>query len=705
MPELLTESFCERCGTRYTFESVAPRKTKKLGQFKTLGKGVKNWVMSDDSSLDEAMAIARSDEEREVTSQQLEAFHSTFNFCMSCRQYTCANCWNAADGQCLSCAPLGEDAFVSPVLEMPAAEPTRFVPEAWPEADLAKGVAAEAAIDALPGNGAAIENGAHAGANGFVHDEPEAFDAAARLAFLAGDAPGPAAEPEAPAASGAELERQVAKPEAQVAEHKAQVAEHEAQVAEPDSPVVAPAVDEVRAEPAERIGAAEKAPETVGAPEPVGTAPAEVAKPAVEEPAAAVAATAYPETQELSAEVAEPLALGIVDTPAPASSEPPMPDDVTGRAAAGAARTSNLLAKFRPGQNIDAELAAFEAELDEADKIAGETATLDDTDLLPGVPAVSAEADIAAEAAAAEVVEAAVPVEPGPEPVAAAAPEAEPIGAAVVPAPAAEPEPAVAAEPAPVAHEAAIEPEPVAAAAAEPAAVDLEPVAAAIAAVAAVTADPEPVATAEAEVDLVAAAEPQPESVDTVEPEPIAAIAEPEPVAAALEPEHEPEPVATALEPEPVAATVDPEPVAEPVPAAEPEPAPIAASAEPQPAPEPVREDVIEQPTWRIFAPDQAATPAQLPKRPVTPAQPEVQASAEPQWPTHPEEASPAMALLSDPKRATSDALWAASAQAVLASAPQGVAAPIAGVQPCSNCGLSLSANARFCRRCGTRQG
>ena len=36
MPEILTESFCERCGTRYTFESDAPAKTKRgIGQFKT----------------------------------------------------------------------------------------------------------------------------------------------------------------------------------------------------------------------------------------------------------------------------------------------------------------------------------------------------------------------------------------------------------------------------------------------------------------------------------------------------------------------------------------------------------------------------------------------------------------------------------------------------------------------------------------------
>jgi len=107
MPEILTESFCERCGTRYTFESAAPRKIRRIGQFKTLSKGLKNYVMSDDTSMDEAMAAARSDQEREATAQQLDAFHSTFNFCMNCRQYTCGNCWNQAEGQCLTCAPLG----------------------------------------------------------------------------------------------------------------------------------------------------------------------------------------------------------------------------------------------------------------------------------------------------------------------------------------------------------------------------------------------------------------------------------------------------------------------------------------------------------------------------------------------------------------------------------------------------------------------
>jgi ribosomal protein L40E len=115
MTEILTESFCERCGTRYTFESSAPRQ-KRLGGLKVLGRGFKNFVLSDDSSLDEAFAAARSDAERDATAHQLDAFHKTFNFCMSCRQYTCANCWNEPEARCLSCAPLPVDESV-PVFE------------------------------------------------------------------------------------------------------------------------------------------------------------------------------------------------------------------------------------------------------------------------------------------------------------------------------------------------------------------------------------------------------------------------------------------------------------------------------------------------------------------------------------------------------------------------------------------------------------
>jgi hypothetical protein len=142
-----------------------------------------------------------------------------------------------------------------------------------------------------------------------------------------------------------------------------------------------------------------------------------------------------------------------------------------------------------------------------------------------------------------------------------------------------------------------------------------------------------------------------------------------------------------------------------------PVPAPLAA--------EPPREDRIAQPTWQIFAPDStSAAPSTDPTPPHAPAPAQAPVPAppaargDPQWPVRPDQIeSPAMALLANrANRSSSDALWAASAQEVLASpalAPAGApaGAATAGVQPCSSCGLSLSATARFCRRCGTRQG
>jgi hypothetical protein len=104
MTEILTESFCERCGTRYTFESARPK--ERLKGVRVLSRGLKNFVLSDDTSIDEAMAAARSETDRQATAHQLDAFHKTFNFCMGCRQYTCPNCWNEPEARCLSCAPL-----------------------------------------------------------------------------------------------------------------------------------------------------------------------------------------------------------------------------------------------------------------------------------------------------------------------------------------------------------------------------------------------------------------------------------------------------------------------------------------------------------------------------------------------------------------------------------------------------------------------
>ena len=185
MPEILTESFCERCGTRYTFESSASR-AKPLRGLKTLGKGLRNFVLSDDSSMDEAMAAARSEAERDVTSRQLDAFHSTFNFCMSCRQYTCANCWHETEGQCLSCSPLvgrevmpapfpavdvtaqAIDAPVNGTPEAPAFE----APTAWPVLDL-EAEAEEPASDGFD----EIDLGARLAALDIVTDGPAEAEA------------------------------------------------------------------------------------------------------------------------------------------------------------------------------------------------------------------------------------------------------------------------------------------------------------------------------------------------------------------------------------------------------------------------------------------------------------------------------------------------------------------------------------------------
>ena len=61
-PELLTESFCERCGTRYTFESEAPKARRPgLGRARVLTRGLKNWVVEDGRSIEAAMADARRD--------------------------------------------------------------------------------------------------------------------------------------------------------------------------------------------------------------------------------------------------------------------------------------------------------------------------------------------------------------------------------------------------------------------------------------------------------------------------------------------------------------------------------------------------------------------------------------------------------------------------------------------------------------------
>ena len=104
MTEILTESFCERCGTRYTFESNA-RHRARLGRIRLLSRSFRHFVENDGSTISEALEAARGDLARAASAEQIDAFHRTFSFCLGCRQYVCHNCWNEQESKCLSCAP------------------------------------------------------------------------------------------------------------------------------------------------------------------------------------------------------------------------------------------------------------------------------------------------------------------------------------------------------------------------------------------------------------------------------------------------------------------------------------------------------------------------------------------------------------------------------------------------------------------------
>ena len=309
MTEILTESFCERCGTRYTFETAAPRRSR-LGRVRVASKGLRNYVMQDESSFSEAMADARSDVERSATTHQLDAFHKTFNFCMTCRQYTCGNCWNAAEGRCLTCSPLPE---VEPpavilveaiALEAPeVAEPTIAAAEdeAWPEADLgperlarAMGLAGSAAVaDAAAEELAGEELAGEELAGEELAGE---YEAAADVPQVRGLTPGQSLEDA-------------------LAEYEAQIAAQEDAALED---AVAAESSDVEPEPivaAEPVAAAEPEPEIVAEPEPeivaepVAAAPGQdvVAQPTWPVPAVAPEAPTAPQpVPQTQPEVAPP---------------------------------------------------------------------------------------------------------------------------------------------------------------------------------------------------------------------------------------------------------------------------------------------------------------------------------------------------------------------------------------------------------------
>ncbi len=144
MQEALTESFCERCGTRYEFK--APTRLNPLRKTRGVVSGLRNYIMSQDT-LSDAMGDAMRSEEDSLAARQLDAFHASFNFCIQCRQYACLNCWNDSAGRCRTCAPVAgtddliermEAAFHTPHPEVAsngAAAPMLDV-DTWPTTDL-----------------------------------------------------------------------------------------------------------------------------------------------------------------------------------------------------------------------------------------------------------------------------------------------------------------------------------------------------------------------------------------------------------------------------------------------------------------------------------------------------------------------------------------------------------------------------------------
>ena len=80
----LTDSYCERCGARYAFDANAPKGLSLKGA-RLLAKGLKNFVMTDGQSMADAMTLARNEDDHQNSSRMTEAFHRTFNFCMTCR--------------------------------------------------------------------------------------------------------------------------------------------------------------------------------------------------------------------------------------------------------------------------------------------------------------------------------------------------------------------------------------------------------------------------------------------------------------------------------------------------------------------------------------------------------------------------------------------------------------------------------------------
>jgi len=323
MPEALTESFCERCGTRYEFN--APTRLNPLRKTRGLVSGLRNYIMSQDA-LSDAMGDAMRSEEDTLAARQLDAFHASFNFCIDCRQYTCVNCWNDDAGRCRSCAPIAgtDDLLERFEASFQAQHPELLVASGTAQLDAPEQLADDGAqrrfgVDAWPTSDLPIETNGHVPnlawpSDEFVPVEPE---------------PQAAPEPElAPVIAEAEPEPQAA-PEPELASEPAWVEPEPALTAaeapahlvllkwEDDAPIDLLPEAVIEPEPAPEIRpqplVAESAPETLVGNEEWAPEPEPVAALTEPEP---VAAEAEPEPVAAETEP-EPVAAETEPEPAP----------------------------------------------------------------------------------------------------------------------------------------------------------------------------------------------------------------------------------------------------------------------------------------------------------------------------------------------------------------------------------------------------
>jgi hypothetical protein len=152
MTETVTETFCERCGTRYTFE---PPHAGGLARLRAASRGLRDYVLTDHRSLGDAMSGAVGSAEERDEARRPDSFQQMFSFCLGCREYVCPECWNGAAGQCISCAaPAGAGAPVAPTerafdARESGGAPAAPVPAAGPDAG-ARPAGAEVAAEPGP---------------------------------------------------------------------------------------------------------------------------------------------------------------------------------------------------------------------------------------------------------------------------------------------------------------------------------------------------------------------------------------------------------------------------------------------------------------------------------------------------------------------------------------------------------------------------